>query len=227
MALSQRSSSSESASNVLEPRTSAEAGALSQRQRIVKAMIASCAEKTYAETTITDIVARAKISRTTFYKRFGDKRGCFDAALEHCIERVRDAAAASHSPSDRPPDAARKAACAIVELLAAEPKLTQLLAGDAHTVEADVLRRYRKLLIPALEGLWSVDGQAPKSRIDPRLAFGRAQILIFNQTANGNSAGLHDLLPELVYLAVAPFAGHEEALRQSRLAQEGDRADER
>jgi AcrR family transcriptional regulator len=216
--LTQKTPTSEIASNVLVPRTPADVGAQSQRQRIVKAMIASCAEKTYAETTITDIVAGAKISRTTFYKRFGDKRECFDAALDYAIERVREVAAASHAPSDPPPDAARKAACAIVDLLAAEPNLAQFLAGDAHAVEPTVLRRYRRLLVPALEGLWSPSGPPPQPRTDPRLAFGRAQVLIFNQIGlDSGSKGLHSLLPELVYLAVAPFAGHEEGLEQSRL----------
>jgi AcrR family transcriptional regulator len=213
----QKRSSSEIASNVLEPTTPSDIGARSQRQRIVAAMIASCAEKTYAETTISDIVARAKISRTTFYKRFGDKRECFDAALDCCIERVREAAAASHTPSDSPPDAARKAACAVVDLLDAEPALTQLLSGDAHAVEPAVLKRYRKLLVPALEGLWSASGSPPQPRIDPRLTFGRAQVLIFSQIADDGSGSLRELLPELVYLTVAPFAGHQEALEQSQL----------
>jgi hypothetical protein len=50
--------------------------------------------------------------------------------------------------------------------------------------------------------------------MDPELAFSRAQLLIFNQIAAGRSALLPELLPEIVYLAVAPFAGHEEALEQ-------------
>jgi AcrR family transcriptional regulator len=191
------------------------------------AMVASCAEKTYAETTISDIVSRAKISRTTFYKRFGDKRECFDAALDLCIEGVRDAAVASHTPSDPPADAARKGACAIVDLLAADPALTQFLAGEAHAVEPAVLRRYRKLLVPALESLWAAEGAPPRPRIDPRLAFGRAQVLIFERIAAGNSKGLHELLPELVYLAVAPFAGHQQALTQSRLSSTGGEEDGR
>jgi AcrR family transcriptional regulator len=217
--LTQKHRSSESASNVLEPKTPADIGARSQRRRIVDAMVASCAEKSYAETTISDIVARARISRTTFYKRFGDKRECFDAALELCIEQVRDAAAASHSTADPPAEAARKAAVAVVDLLASQPNLAQFLAGEAHAVEPAVLERYRGLLLPALEGLWSANGNVPDPRVDPRLAFGRAQVLILNQIADPESADLHQLLFEFVYLTVAPFAGHDEALAQARLAQ--------
>lgn len=217
----QKRPSSEIASNVLEPTVPPDIGALSQRERIIEAMIESCAEKTYAATTITDIVAGARISRTTFYKRFPDKRSCFDAALDACIEEVRATAAASCSPTHPPAEAVRRATTAILNLMAEKPALAQLLTGDAHSVEPATLRRYRKLLIPAMEELWARAGEVPEPHIDPRLAFGRAQVLIFDQIAAGQAAQLRELLPELVYLAVAPFAGHQEALRQSDLAAEG------
>ena len=66
-------------------------------------MVASCAEKTYAATTIGDVVAGARISRTTFYREFDDKRACFDAALESCIEDVWAAAAAARAADEPPP----------------------------------------------------------------------------------------------------------------------------
>jgi hypothetical protein len=47
-------------------------------------------------------------------------------------------------------------------------------------------------------------------------------VLILNQIANGRPERLPDLIPEVVYLAVSPFAGHEEAIRQSRLARENE-----
>jgi AcrR family transcriptional regulator len=214
----QKRSSSEIAPNVLEPTIPPDIGALSQRERIVEAMIVSCAAKTYAATTISDIVGAARISRTTFYKRFPDKRACFDAALDACIEEVRATAAAFCSADDSPADAVRKATSAVLDLMADKPALAQLLTGDAHSVEPGVLRRYRKLLLPALEALWTDTGEVPEPHIDPRLAFGRAQVLIFDQIAAGRADRLRDLRPELVYLAVAPFGGHVEALRQSALA---------
>jgi AcrR family transcriptional regulator len=217
----QKHPSSEIASNVLEPTIPPDIGALSQRERIIEAMVASCAAKTYSATTITDIVAGARISRTTFYKRFPDKRACFDAALDACIEEVRAIAATSYSPADPPADAVRKATIAILDLMAEKPALAQLLTGDAHSVDPGVLRRYRRLLVPAMEDLWTKAGETPQPHIDPRLAFGRAQVLIFDQIAAGRANRLRELLPELVYLAVAPFAGHDEALRQSELATEG------
>jgi AcrR family transcriptional regulator len=214
----QKHRSSETSGSVLQPTTPADLVRQSQRQRIIDAMVESCAEKTYAATTITDIVSRAHISRTTFYKHFDDKRGCFDAAIDYCIGELQKVAATAHSPSDPPGDAARKAATAVVGALAAKPGLAQVLTGDAMAVEPQVIERYRRATIPALEALWSENGDMPTPHTDPRLAFGQAQVLILNEIAAGKQDQLLELAPEIVYLAVSPYGGHEEALRQSRRA---------
>lgn len=217
----QKQPSSEPASSILAPSISIDVGAVSQRRRIVDAMIASCAEKTYAETTISDIVSRAKISRTTFYKRFADKRDCFEAAVDSCVEELRAVARDSFSIADSPADAVLKATMGMLELMAAKPPLAHLLAGDAISVDPAVVERYRGLLIPALEKLWGMSADDGRPHTDPRLAFGRAQLLILNQVAADRCDHLPELLPELVYLALAPFAGHDEAVRQARLAEAG------
>jgi AcrR family transcriptional regulator len=216
----QKHQSSEKVVSVLRPTTPPDIAERSQRQRILDAMIDSCAEKTYAATTITDIVARARISRTTFYKHLDDKRACFDGAIEYCIEQLEAAAGSAHSPEDAPPDALRKAATAVLQALAARPGLAQLLTGDAIAVEPKVIECYRKATIPAIEDLWSRAGEPANARSDPRLAFGQVQVLVLNQIATGDVDRLPELLPEIVYLAVSPFAGHEEALTQSRIAKE-------
>jgi AcrR family transcriptional regulator len=203
---------------VLDPTIPPDVGVREQRQRIVEAMVDSCAEKTYAATTIADLVSRASISRTTFYKRFEGKRQCFDAALDWAIDELRAAAVGSHSASDSPPQAVRKAAAAALRLMAAKPALAQLVMGEAVAVEPNVAQRYRQLLIPALQGLWDAAGRPRRSYADPALAFGRAQVLVYNQILAGRTAELPDLLPEVVYAALLPFAGHEEALRQARVS---------
>lgn len=218
----QKHRSSEKPGKLLRPSTPVEIAQHAQRQRILDAMIECCAEKTYAATTITDIVACARISRTTFYKHFEDKRACFDAAIDFCIEELQRVAASAHSPEDSPADAARKGATAVVGALAARPGLAQLLTGDAIAVDPAVIEHYRRATIPALEALWSKDGAGPETHTDPRLAFGQVQVLILNQIATGRADRLPELLPEIVYLTVGPYGGHEEALKQSRRAKETD-----
>jgi AcrR family transcriptional regulator len=213
----QKQSSSETGPNLLHPTVPADIGVQSQRRRIIDAMVTSCAEKTYAATTISDVVSGASISRTTFYKRFDDKRACFDAALDYCIEQVIATASASVSSADSPSEAVRKSSASVLELLAANPAWANLLAAEALAVDPAVAARFRSLVIPPLEGLWN-GGRNDAAQMSPNLAFGRAQLLVFSEVAAGRVERLPELQPEVVYLAVAPFAGHDEAVRQAQLA---------
>ena len=179
-------------------------------------MVAACAEKTYAGTTIADVVSRASVSRTTFYKLFNDKRDCFDAAVTQCIDRIAATVAAAASGYDSPVEATRRGAVAALELLAAEPELALVLSGDVVGIDPGLVERYSSFTVPALEAIWEREGAPPAKHLSPGLAFGRAQLLVFHEIASGRPERLPALVPDIVYLAIAPFAGHDEALRQAR-----------
>jgi AcrR family transcriptional regulator len=212
----QKQRSSENRSSVLSLPTPIRRPPGSQRRRIIDAMIASCGEKTFLATTIGDLVSRASISRTTFYRCFPDKRACFDAALDDCIEKLSDLARDSALGAGSPAEAVRSASSAVLRHLSEQPAVAQLLTTEAVSVDAEVTGRYRHLVVPALSRLWGI----PRDRLhsSPGLAFGRAQLLILNEVAAGHPERIPALQPEIVYLAVAPFAGHDEALREARAA---------
>jgi len=192
----------------------------SQRLRILDAMIACCAEKTYTGTTIADLVSRGSVSRTTFYKLFTDKRDCFDAAVTLCIDRLAATLAAGASGCDSPAEATRRGTAAGLGLLAAEPELALVLGGDVLGVDPACVERYGPMLVPALERMWAAAGEPTRKHSSPGLALGRAQLLVFHEVAAGRAERLPALAPNIVYLAIAPFAGHDEALRQARLAKD-------
>jgi AcrR family transcriptional regulator len=181
-------------------------------------MVACCAEKTYAGTTIADLVSRGSVSRTTFYKLFTDKRDCFDAAVTLCIERIAATLAQASTGYESPAEATRRGTVAGLELLAAEPGLALVLSGDVLGVEPLLVDRYSRMIVPALEAIWATAGEPPRKHLSPGLAFGRAQLLVFHEVAAGRAERLPTLVPDIVYLAIAPFAGHDEALRQARIA---------
>ncbi|HLI39793.1 MAG TPA: helix-turn-helix domain-containing protein, partial [Streptosporangiaceae bacterium] len=52
----------------------------SQRERLLRAVIAAVAEAGYASVTVADIVRRARVSRAAFYAHFTDKEDCFLSA---------------------------------------------------------------------------------------------------------------------------------------------------
>ena len=67
----------------------------SQRGRICFGLVKSVADKGYSATTIADICALAKVSRSTFYKLFGDKEtaylAAYDVAHYELVDRVVNA----------------------------------------------------------------------------------------------------------------------------------------
>lgn len=52
----------------------------SQRERLLQATTEAVAERGYVKTAVADILARAGVSRATFYQQFRDKEDCFHAA---------------------------------------------------------------------------------------------------------------------------------------------------
>jgi AcrR family transcriptional regulator len=62
-----------------------------QRQRVVAAMVDTVAEKGYAHTAVSDIIAGAQVSRATFYELFRDKDDCFRATYAFMTRMVQTA----------------------------------------------------------------------------------------------------------------------------------------
>ena len=64
------------------------ASADDQRRRILEATADLVAEQGYAETTIEQIVRRARVGYATFYKHYADKQEAFLALLDAAVERT-------------------------------------------------------------------------------------------------------------------------------------------
>ncbi|MEV0250246.1 TetR/AcrR family transcriptional regulator [Nocardia sp. NPDC050712] len=60
----------------------------SQRMRMYFAVLEAVSERGYNTTTVADIVARAGVSRRTFYQQFRDRDDCFLAAFGQAVELV-------------------------------------------------------------------------------------------------------------------------------------------
>jgi AcrR family transcriptional regulator len=63
-------------------------------------MIECVGEEGWAKTTVPDVVARARVSRNSFYEHFDDKTACFLAALDEAAHDLLDAMFAFASEPD-------------------------------------------------------------------------------------------------------------------------------
>jgi AcrR family transcriptional regulator len=69
---------------------SAETVRASQRERLLRAMLESVAERGYDATSVPQVVALARVSRNAFYALFEDKLDCFLALCEELSEELLD-----------------------------------------------------------------------------------------------------------------------------------------
>jgi AcrR family transcriptional regulator len=97
----------------------------SQRQRLLLAILNAVQERGYQQTTVADVVAKAAVSRSSFYSHFADKEACFVAAygfaMDYVFARTQEATDAVLGSSWR--ERARVDMTAYLDVLASEPAL--------------------------------------------------------------------------------------------------------
>lgn len=132
-----------------------------QRARIVSAMVEVAAELGYLGAAVAPVVARAGVSRRTFYELFDGREDCFLAAFEWGVEQLREAIVVAYASPGSWRDRVRQALAALLVLLDSEPELARLCVIEALGAGKLVLARRAQLvdeLVAALED------HAPRSR---------------------------------------------------------------
>jgi AcrR family transcriptional regulator len=116
------------------------------RGRLIVAMADAVAVKGYAATTISDVVARARVSRRTFYEHFADKEACFlaayDAAADLQLAAIDAAAGAEQTWNAR----LRAGVDAYLQGVAREPAITRVFLIEVLGAGPRALRRRRAVL---------------------------------------------------------------------------------
>lgn len=196
------------------------AAAADQRRRILEATAELIAERGYQETTMEEIVRRAKVGYATFYKHYPDKEAAFlallDTATERTVARVEDAYQREEGPwADRVGAALgvlfadvaahpAPARAALVEAVAAGPE-----AAAKHEA---ALKQLAPLLRPGRE-LNPRQAELPES-LEETLAGGVVWVLGQRLVA-GEADKLRGLLPETLEFVLRPYVGEDEAAREA------------
>ena len=199
----------------------------SQRERMVESMITVVAMKGYTETTVADIISNAGVSRATFYEQFADKEDCFLAAYSTVMERMLAFVAEGFS-IDRSDDwvtQIRGGVRGLLAYLADNPVAARVGIVEGFGAGARARDRYQEAVssfFPFLDAGRELPG-APDGIPEhtARVIVGGLSALMFNQASAGHARDLPNLLPDMTYMAVAPYLGHEkavEAMRETRVS---------
>ena len=202
-----------------------DAAAADQRRRILEATGELIASQGYPETTMEEIVRRAKVGYATFYKHYPDKEAAFlaliDAATAHTVERVEGAYKREEGPWQ---DRMGAALGALFEDVAAHPAAARCVlveataaGNEAAAKHEAALKRLAKLLQPGRE-LNPRQAKLPAS-LEETLCGGVVWVLGQRLMA-GEAGKLRALLPETLEFLLRPYVGEQEAAREAGEAAE-------
>lgn len=188
-----------------------------QRDRIVAAVAQVMAEDGFVGLTVERIIVLARVSRTTFYLYFPDKREAVVSAHEEIFARFLVVVEEACRPQSEWAEKVKAAIGASLSFAAAEPAPAQLLVAGFLAADLDLAQRVRvsydrlaellgegRNVYPRAASLPAMTEQALVGAIATTLARG----LISTEPAP--FAGLHSQLTELTLI---PYLGSEEAAR--------------
>ena len=194
-----------------------------QRTRILDAMVQVVAERGFAGASVGAVIARAKVSRRTFYERFASFEDCFLAILDLAGERTGTLILQAFQREDSWTDGIRAALASLLQFFEAEPQLARVwlvesLAAGAWALE----RRERNLaeLRAAIVSWWSGPELTVSGLPAPVAAEGVMASLLGviqgHMVSAGERAPLIELLGPLAGLAVGPFLAPEQVAEEVR-----------
>jgi len=191
--------------------------ARSQRERIIYGTAEVMMAKGYANATVADIVARAGISRDVFYEHFTDKQHAFLEAQQHPTQYILDTCAAAYFSAEDWPERMWNHLGTLLGLIAANPVISHLRLVECYAAGPAAIRRAEEITRSFTFFLEEGYAYRPQAQELPRLCSEAIACAIFEvvqrHVASGDAAELPRKLPQIVYIAIAPFMGPEEAIR--------------
>ncbi len=184
-----------------------------QRERLLKGMVAAASRYGYAGANVSQVIANAGVSRPTFYDYFADKDDCFLAAHHEIAQRLLGLIhnAVEHGP---PEHAIQQAIAVLIEFAGSDPAgarflTNEIMAGGPRALdERDrTLGQIEQIVERTLR---RVPADASSPDLPTRLAIGAAHWLLAPILRRGESdlSELADDLDSWIASYDRPVAGH-------------------
>jgi len=188
----------------------------SQRTRILLATAQVTMESGYAAARVEDIVARAKVAKPVFYEHFSDKRQAFLEAQQYPTQFVLDRCALAYFSGAGWPQRMWRMLEVLLELIAANPAISHLRLVECYSAGPEAIRRAeeitRSFTIFMEEGYLYREQSRGLPRLCSQAIAGAIFEIVQRDAETGELATLGARLPQLVYIAIAPFTGAQEAI---------------
>jgi len=195
-----------------------------QRERILSAVADVTSVAGYREMTVEDVIVTAGISRRTFYEHFTNKDdaflAAFDAVLAQLLSTVQEAYEGEEDGAER----LRAGLAAFLDFLAREPAFARMCIVEALAAGSEAVQR-RNAAMATFARIIDKNARASSPPLDPpaltaETVVGGIYEVIYTRVVRGDIRDLPELLPDLVWSAVLPYAGPEAALAEYQRLQQ-------
>jgi len=181
-----------------------------QRVRLLRAALAEASQRGCRNTPVASIIARAGVSRATFYQQFENREDCFTAVFEQCIAEIAHVVVPQYATRGGWPERIRRALRALLAFLEAEREVGEFVLGQVigyphveHERSALVLARLRDALEDGRSQGVSCHEPAP---LTAETVLGGA-LAVIEARLRTRPRGLTALLNELMWMIVLPYRG--------------------
>jgi AcrR family transcriptional regulator len=183
--------------------------------RIVSATARVIRAKGYAALTTADITTAANISRSVFYAQFLNKQEAFLAVQTASTQRSMAATARAFFDAPAWPQRVWDGLGALLQSMASAPDFTYAAITEPNAAGSAALQRLVDTLSAFKIFLQEGYSQRARARQLPPICSdaitGAIFEIIYHYTYGDRIAQLPQLLPQLAYIALAPFVGPEQA----------------
>jgi AcrR family transcriptional regulator len=189
-----------------------------QRARILAAAVDTVEEVGYARMTVAQVIARARVSRKTFYDIFADREDCFRAAFDEALAEASSLSRLVYRRESSWREGIRAALARLLVFMDDEPDLARLLLVESLAAGTTVLERRSEVLSELSEvvdrGRSVAHSVSEPSRLTAEGVVGGVCALLYARLLEEAREPLTDLLRPLISMIVLPYLGPAAASRE-------------
>lgn len=212
------------------PGTPREAAHRNQRERLMGALVAVCANRGYEATSVADLVEVSGVSRRAFYEHFRDKEDCCLAAIEEIRGAAMTLTTASLELDGTWQERAARGMATLLEQLVALPAAARLCLVEAYAAGPravalvdESIAAFKDLMARSFDERPDLRGM-PDEMLWAMIEGSRK--VIHSRLHRGTEAELPEIAPKLVALGVL-FRPPPSPLRRRRARREAAAAEDR
>jgi AcrR family transcriptional regulator len=189
-----------------------------QHARLLNAMAEVACEHGVAAVTVTHVVARAGMSRRTFYNLFEDRTACFVAVLEETEGRAGRIVTRAWQSETRWIDKVRAGLLALLAFLDQEPALANVCVVQSIAGGSEILAWRRGVTAILIDAVDQGGAHARGKSLSPLVAeglAGAALAIVHARLLESEAPRLVELLNPLMELIALPYLGPGAASREA------------